>query len=140
MRLGKTQITDQDRLRLSSLLELDTLTPTCVESLRRKLENSAPVATTSVPSDLVTMNSVIRGVIGSDKPSDPQSVRVITLAYPHAASERDGSISILTPLGVELLGARVGDTVKWSENSGQQNEMIIEGVLFQPEASGDWHL
>jgi regulator of nucleoside diphosphate kinase len=86
------------------------------------------------------MNTMLRGVIKEDAWPDSGAVRILTLTYPHAAREAEGCVSVLSPLGVQLLGAREGDVVTWPEPEGRATKMVIDEVIFQPEASGDWHL
>jgi regulator of nucleoside diphosphate kinase len=47
--------------------------------------------------------------------------------------------SILAPLGTALLGFRVGDVVDWQMPAGTR-KLRIDEILYQPEASGDYHL
>ena len=64
-----------------------------------------------------------------------QVVRVYyTLVYPEDESLRDGTVSILSPMGMALLGARVGEEVHWDSADGPQVARIVE-LLFQPEAA-----
>jgi regulator of nucleoside diphosphate kinase len=45
----------------------------------------------------------------------------------------------LAPLGLALLGTRVGQIVKFDAPAGQRR-LKVERILYQPEASGDFHL
>ena len=44
-------------------------------------------------------------------------------------------LSVLTPLGVRLLGFRVGDVIEWPVPCGVRR-LRVERILFQPEAAG----
>ncbi|HOG24153.1 MAG TPA: GreA/GreB family elongation factor, partial [Candidatus Omnitrophota bacterium] len=48
-------------------------------------------------------------------------------------------ISILAPIGMALLGYRVGDIVEWKVPAGTRR-LKIEEVLYQPEAAGEYDL
>jgi regulator of nucleoside diphosphate kinase len=48
-------------------------------------------------------------------------------------------LSVLTPLGVRLLGARVGDVIEWPVPSGVRR-LRVQRILFQPRAAGDFNL
>ena len=45
----------------------------------------------------------------------------------------------LLSLGMAMLGYRAGDTFEWEVPAGTRRMEIIE-ILYQPEASGDYHL
>jgi regulator of nucleoside diphosphate kinase len=38
-----------------------------------------------------------------------------------------------------MLGYRVGDTIEWDVPAGRRR-LRVEDVLYQPEATGDYHL
>jgi regulator of nucleoside diphosphate kinase len=62
-----------------------------------------------------------------------------TLVFPHQADFSKNKISVLAPIGVSLIGCKVGDSVSWKTPAGQKRYKILE-ILYQPEASGDFHL
>lgn len=45
---------------------------------------------------------------------------------------------MLSPLGAALIGLRVGDVARWITPDGKPREAKVLGLLFQPEASGDY--
>ena len=63
----------------------------------------------------------------------------MTLVYESKTGGLDGTVSIRTPLGLALLGARQGDEVDWNFNLGVAR-LRIEEVLFQPEANKRFEL
>ena len=64
---------------------------------------------------------------------------VCTLMFPNEADITQSKISVLAPIGTAMLGYRVGDTFMWKVPDGIRR-LEIKGVLYQPEASGDYHL
>jgi len=102
--------------------------------LHNRLESAVLVESDSVPPDCVTMNSRVRlryHATGQE--------RTLRLAYPRgsASSEPDAeSVSVLSPVGAALLGARKGETVRWEAPSGALEGTVVD-ILYQPEASGD---
>ena len=64
--------------------------------------------------------------------------RKLTLCYPDDAEPNAGFISVLSPVGLALLGRCVGAQVGWTMPSGKQRLLRIDAVLFQPESSGDY--
>jgi regulator of nucleoside diphosphate kinase len=63
----------------------------------------------------------------------------VTIVYPSDADRTGERVSVLTPLGASLLGARVGDVVERAARRGTRRSRI-ERILFQPEAAGRFDL
>jgi regulator of nucleoside diphosphate kinase len=105
-----------------------------LDSLEARLEQAQPVAAREVPPSVVTMNSRVRLY-------DPATgVRVeYTLVFPESADASQERLSVLAPLGAALLGAREGDRVRWETPAGER-EMVLEAILYQPEAAGRYDL
>jgi regulator of nucleoside diphosphate kinase len=102
--------------------------------LQAELERSRVVAATTVPRNVVTMNSRVRV---RDLRQD--ETETYTVVYPDDVDVAAGMISVLAPLGIALLGARVGQVVKFAAPAGVRR-LKIEKILYQPEAAGDLHL
>ena len=88
-----------------------------------------------VPGDVVTMNShlVYRDLT-------TQMAHEVTLVYPELADSAQHRLSVTSAVGIALLGARLGDEVTAILPSGQQRQLQILAVPFQPEAAGQFHL
>lgn len=86
------------------------------------------------PADVVTMRSRVRL---RDQAS--QKKMECTVVYPSEQSPENGRISVLAPLGAAMLGYRVGDIFVVALPKGK-TEFLIEALLYQPEAAGDYHL
>ena len=101
------------------------------------LEEGPPVAdlvdAREVATDVVTMYSQVevRYLVGGH-------VSKLTLVYPSDAEPTSGFVSVLSPVGAAMLGLRVGDTASWSTPNGDHISALIQNILFQPEASGDY--
>ena len=131
-------ITDFDFRRITELLKVakyfkyqdrDDL-----KKLEQELERATVVDSRDIPPDFVTMNCKVE-LLDLDK----NEKMTFTLVFPNAANIDQGKISILAPIGTAILGYRVGDTVIWQVPAGQRR-IKIEKILYQPEASGDYHL
>jgi len=59
--------------------------------------------------------------------------------FPSDADIAQSKISVLAPIGTAMLGYRVGDTFEWKVPDGIRR-LEIKGVLYQPEAAGDYNL
>jgi len=105
-----------------------------LDSLEAELSRGKVVASTEVPPDVVTMNSRVHLV-----DLDTQEEMVYTLVFPQDAEISQSKISVLAPIGTAMLGYRVGDTFTWQVPDGVRR-LQVKKVLYQPEASGDYHL
>jgi len=83
-----------------------------------------------IPADVVTMNSVVRVV------DEAGAAQEWTLVYPDEANVASAKLSVLSPMGAALLGARAGKAVKYTAPNGAKHALRIERITFQPEASG----
>ena len=105
-----------------------------LDSLDVELSRGKVVAPKEVPPDVVTMNSRVRLV-----DLDTHEEMVYTLVFPQQADITQSRISVLAPIGTAMLGYRVGDTFAWQVPDGVRR-LQVKQVLYQPEASGDYHL
>jgi len=118
-------ITEYDKKRLQSLVNAD---------LKKEIKKAKIVDPRDIPRDVITMNSRFKVV---DLDSLEESV--YTLVFPEDEDIYQNKISIYAPMGVALIGYRVGDVIKWPVPSGTLRIKILE-ILYQPEAAGDYHL
>ncbi len=70
---------------------------------------------------------------------DTSEEMTYTIVFPKDANIDEGKISVLAPMGTAMLGYRVGDIIEWQVPAGKRR-IKIEKILYQPEASGDFHL
>jgi len=129
-------VTYKDMLRLTALTEIYGFgrTRPLVDALEGELVRARMVASDEVPGDVVTMNSRVRY---ADECTG--RVREIVLCYPDAGTE-DGRVSVLSPVGVALLGLATGDAIEWVMPDGRSHRLRVLEVIYQPEASGDFEL
>lgn len=131
-------LTDVDQIRLREMIDsLESMGKPFRGYLRQlgeEIATATVIPAGDVDRDVVTMNSHIRvtdlatGVAES-----------ITLVYPTESDMLRSRLSVLSPLGIELLGQRVGDVVEWSVAGGLRR-LRIDSILYQPEAAGHFHL
>ncbi len=103
------------------------------QAMEQLLANCDLVAAPVISPDVVTMYSQV--LLADLRGGEP---RKLTLCYPADAEPENGFISVLSPVGLGLLGLRVGSVARWTLPDGSQREAEIRAVLFQPEASGDY--
>ena len=126
---GERTLTEPDFARLSRLLGRKL--PAGLADL---LASADLTSSRTVPPDVVTMCSRVELV-------DVHTGRRQTLAicYPEDAEPAAGSISVLSPVGSSLLGLKVGDVARWVTPNGDDCAAEVAAILFQPEATGDYH-
>jgi regulator of nucleoside diphosphate kinase len=131
-------ITDNDLKRLRELLEDTTRgnnrAKDALKNLEAELDRGVLVSSQEVPHDVVTMNSTARLV-----DLDTGEEMLFTLVFPDDADISAGKISVFAPIGTAMLGYRVGDVIEWAVPEGRRRLKVTE-VLYQPEASGNYHL
>ncbi|UNK57746.1 GNAT family N-acetyltransferase [Pseudoxanthomonas daejeonensis] len=123
-------ITEIDKDRLSSLLAF--VRDPAVFELEHEIERATVVDPGQVPGDVVTMNS--RALLQLDD----EAVEV-TLVYPEDADCSAGKLSVCSGIGTAILGYREGDALDW-RMPDRTRRIRIEKVLYQPEATGNFHL
>ncbi len=130
-------VTDVDVDRLQDVIEQygEGRHAQACDALDTELARARVVQPGNIDPDIVTMNSTIRYV--EDETGKEQ---VVTLVYPQNADIENGKLSILAPVGLALLGLRVGQSIEWKVPSGRTSRLRILELLFQPEAAGQYHL
>jgi len=118
-------ITRYDKKRLQTLIN---------DELKKEIKKAIIVDPKEVPSDVITMNSRFRL-----KDLDSNEETVYTLVFPEEEDIYNNKISIYAPMGMALIGYRVGDIIEWPVPCGKLRIQVLE-ILYQPEASGDYHL
>ena len=105
-----------------------------LDLFRGQLRRARVVPPGAVPEDVITMHSRFAVV-------DPQedTATCYTLVYPEEAAPRQGRVSVLSPMGMALLGARVGDEVFWMSSDGPRVGKVRH-LLYQPEAARDFYV
>ncbi len=131
-------ITEFDFERLKELLQdlqaTDYRKSDYVERLQLEIDRAEIVQPEDIPSDVVTMNSTV-----CIEDIDTEEEEIYTLVFPEDADLSQGKISILAPIGTAMLGYEVGDSFEW-EVPGGIRKLRVKRILYQPEASGDFHL
>lgn len=102
-----------------------------VAVLQQELKRAHLVDSYAILPHVVTMNSRLKlRKMGSDEELQ------FTLVYPPAADATE-RLSVLSPLGVAVLGCGLGDQFQLRQADGLSSYWV-EAILHQPEAAGDW--
>ena len=131
----KLQITEFDSRRLRALItdirSLGSPTNARVNKLERTLESAHTVAPEEVPGNVVTMNSRVR--LRDDERNEEMTCSLVfPLDALDSKASRERNVSVLSPIGVSMLGRQVGHTI--------EGRIRVDEMLYQPEAAGDFHL
>lgn len=98
------------------------------------VDDAQLVPSPEIPAGTVTMYSQVLLEL-----AEGGTQRVVP-CYPPDVEPAEGFISVLSPLGLALIGRSVGDTVRWTRPDGATAQARIASILFQPEARGDYSL
>ena len=104
------------------------------EKLLAELKTAKIVEQDQIESDVVTMNSIVKIHFQNNKTS-----MEFQLVYPAEADLKQKKISIFSSVAAALIGYRVGDEIDWLIPSGM-TKIVIDEVVYQPEAAGDFDL
>ena len=132
------KITDQDAMRLFRVVK-DTIGKSSAngneaEALHDALDLAVIVPQKDIPQDVITMNSTITVEdVGSCQK------HTFTLVYPEAADAPANRVSVLSPAGNALLGAKIGDSISVVAPASVRTMRVIS-ISFQPERSGHYDL
>jgi len=119
-------ISDSKQSRSISNIEADTLL--------NELNSAEIVEPSAVPSDVVTMNSIVKlSFLNNNKQVQFQIV------YPFQANVKENKISIFSPIATALIGYKVNDEIEWIVPAGL-TKIRIDEIIYQPEAAGDFNL
>jgi len=102
-----------------------------LNSFGAELRRAKALQPSDVPRDVITMNS--RFALRDWR---TEETIIYQLVYPEDEAPRHGKVSVLSPMGMAVFGAHVGDDVCWDSADGP-GAVRIERLLYQPEAHGD---
>lgn len=124
-------VSSLDLARLESLLSRADVNGSEVgDLLQTELDRAEILPPEKMPPDVVTMNSL---VVFRIEQTGAEFER--TLCYPSQSLEN--SVSVLAPVGMALLGLRIGQTIKWPGPDGRSLQVTIKEIRYQPERAGD---
>jgi len=105
-----------------------------IEELDLKLANATLVPPDQMAGNVVTMNSKV--LLHCASWEQPREYRLV---YPRRGPCDSGEVSVVSPLGAGLLGARVGDHFTLGSQPHARSFHLV-ALTYQPETAGDWEL
>lgn len=130
-------VTINDYNRLIGLLEftsLKTIIPEVAGRLYVNLLNAKTLPQEKIDEGIITMNSRVYL-----KDANNQRETEVTLTYPNEAEPRERKVSVLSEIGIALLGRCEKEVVSWKVPGGIGLFEIVK-VTYQPESAGDYYL
>lgn len=116
-----------EHVRLQRLAEtLSRRNPDLAAQLFQELERAE-----IVPDD--TDRAIVRMGSTLDYQTEKGDTRTVTLVFPHDEDISAGRISVLTPVGVALLGLSVGHEMDWHTRDGRTQRLKV--IQIAPPAA-----
>ena len=138
-RINEIRLTDLDAARLErSLIEQLRESPEPAQGtaeLEELLDAAAVVPSATIDPNVVTMNST---VVLEEQPAGRRMT--VTLVYPRDSDPERSQVSVLSPVGRAVIGARVGDTITIVVPGNEPRQLRVAGIPYQPEANGRFDL
>lgn len=94
------------------------------ELLEAELDRAKILEEDELKEPIVKMGSLVKY-----KDLESEKVLEITLVYPEDASLETGRVSVLAPIGIALLGLKVGSVIQWPMPSGHERELKVIEIL-----------
>ena len=114
--------------------QFKSITSIEADNLLKELDSAKIMEPESIPSNVVTMNSIAKiTFLSNDKQVQFQIV------YPDKANLKENKISIFSPIATSLIGYKVNDEIEWIVPGGLK-KIRIDEIIYQPEATGDYEL
>ncbi|MBK6732225.1 MAG: nucleoside diphosphate kinase regulator [Bacteroidetes bacterium] len=104
------------------------------ELLLQELKSAKIVEPEAIPSNVVTMNSIVKISFTNTK----KHIQ-FQIVYPDQSNIKENKISIFSPIATALIGYKVNDEIEWIVPAGL-TKIKIEEIIYQPEATGDYDL
>lgn len=124
-------LTEENHRLLSDLVDRLTVGTPVADFLARELDRAQVVSSADIDADVVTLGSEVRF-----QDNRSATIRSMRLVYPAEESAAAGLVSVLTPVGVALIGLSVGQEMEWETRDGRTLGLKVLEVVYQPEAAG----
>lgn len=126
-RKPKIVLSEFDYDRLTGLAEaIEDRQPEMAEELQDEIDRANVIPNGTVPANIVQMGSTV------EYQSDTGETKTVTLVFPGDADIASGRISILTPIGIALIGLSPNQSMSWTARDGKEHKLTITSVK-QPE-------
>ncbi|WP_299578979.1 GreA/GreB family elongation factor [uncultured Sunxiuqinia sp.] len=103
-----------------------------IQLVKKKLLSAQIVQPHELPSNIVTMNSVV-----TLRQINPILTYSIKLVYPTFDNVRENRVSLFSALGVAIFLGKIGEELTYTNWKGEHRIQILD-IPFQPEANGNY--
>jgi len=122
-------ISDADYQRLSDLaLGAQDRFPEVAAELQVEMDRAEVVRDATLPPDVVQMGSTV------EFRTDSAQQKRVKLVYPGEADISQDRISVMTPIGVALIGLSAGQSIVWTARDGKQHRLTVISVQQNQDA------
>ena len=119
---------------LKEAMQVNAISKMEAATLIKEIQSASVVDPESIPSNVVTMNSIVQiSFLNTKKTVEFQIV------YPHQANVKENKISIFSPIATALIGYKAGDEIDWVVPAGI-TKIKIDAIVYQPEAAGHYNV
>lgn len=131
-RKTKYLITRFDYERIVKIIDQLNPDDTCVKKIKEKLKKAKIIEPKEINSNIITMNTRFRlKNLGNGARNE------FILVFPEQRAPEKNQVSIFDFLGTEVFYNKVGEVVT---SANRDCFYLIENIIYQPEAAGDFHL
>lgn len=102
--------------------------PDLADRLLTELARARRVSAAKMPADVVTI-----GNCATFRDETTGKERMVTLTFPEDADISTGRVSVMTPIGVALLGLHEGAEFDWETTGGETRRLTV--VSVRPSAT-----
>ncbi|MEQ9638056.1 MAG: nucleoside diphosphate kinase regulator [Devosia marina] len=93
--------------------------PDLAEILLTELDRAKVVNDAKLPDGVVRMGSRVTFETNSGQE------QTVTLSYPVDANIEEGRISVMTPIGVALIGLKAGQSITWHDRADKRHKLTV---------------
>jgi regulator of nucleoside diphosphate kinase len=116
-----------DHERLTRLAgSLSNSSPDLADDLFGELDRARVVDSLERRPEIVRMGSTLRFT------TDSGEERTVKLVFPAEADIAEGKVSVLTPIGIALIGLAAGQSMDWTARDGRVHRLTVESVGEAP--------
>lgn len=114
---------DRERLSALATVTMDTM-PEVASLLLSEMGRAEVAGDEKLTQNVVAMGSVVECIDEGDK------LRRVQLVYPGEADTAQGKISVMTPIGVALIGLSTGQSMTWLGSDGRKRRVTV--LMVEP--------
>lgn len=133
MRAPKIIISEAEITHIDALAEgAMQRNPALADRLLEEISRARIVKAAKMPSDVITIGSVV-----TYRDEATGQTKIVTLVYPENADIMRQQVSVMTPIGVALLGLSKGAEFYWDTRGDQRRTLTVIEVSQEAALNAD---